>query len=114
MRKIKKIPTCDIPDGYYAQHWSKEGEILRDKINEILEALEEQDKGVTIVVNSNNDYLEEECRRWRDECLNYAQSALETQDRINEVIDLIKSYTFDNGETLVLYKIKNILQGRNK
>ena len=39
MKQIKKIPTGPIPDGYYAQEWSLEGAILRDKINEIIDAI---------------------------------------------------------------------------
>lgn len=42
MKKIKKIPTGPIPDGYYSQEWSLEGAILRDKINEIIDAIEEK------------------------------------------------------------------------
>jgi len=49
MSKIKKIPTCDIPDGYYAYHWSREGEILRDKINEIIDAID----GVIVSIETN-------------------------------------------------------------
>lgn len=41
MKQIRKIPTRPIPDGYYTQEWSLEGAILRDKINEIIDALQE-------------------------------------------------------------------------
>lgn len=42
MKEIRKIPTGPIPDGYYTQEWSLEGAILRDKINQIIDALEEK------------------------------------------------------------------------
>lgn len=41
MKQIRKIPTGPIPDGYYTQEWSLEGAILRDKINEIIDSLQE-------------------------------------------------------------------------
>ena len=41
MKYIKKIPTGPIPEDYYAYEWSLEGAILRDKINEIIDALQE-------------------------------------------------------------------------
>lgn len=39
MKSIKPIPTTLIPDGYYEIEWSIEGAILRDKINELIAAL---------------------------------------------------------------------------
>jgi len=39
MKQIKKIPTGPIPDGYYQIEWTQEGAILRDKINEIIDAI---------------------------------------------------------------------------
>lgn len=58
MNKVKKIPTCDIPDGYYAYHWSREGEILRDKINEIIDAagLAQQEEQVFTIERKNGEF----------------------------------------------------------
>ena len=39
---LKKIPTTDIPDGYYMIHWTKEGSILRDAINSVIDAWNEE------------------------------------------------------------------------
>jgi hypothetical protein len=39
MKNIKPIPTTPIPDGYYSIEWTIEGAILRDKINELIAAL---------------------------------------------------------------------------
>ena len=39
---LKKIPMEDIPDGYYMIHWTKEGSILRDAINAVIDAWNEE------------------------------------------------------------------------
>lgn len=39
MKDIKPIPTTPIPDGYYEIEWTLEDAILRDKINELIAAL---------------------------------------------------------------------------
>ena len=58
MKQIKKIPTDPIPDGYYAIDWSREGAILRDKINEILEAtgLARQEEQLFSIERKNGEF----------------------------------------------------------
>ena len=113
MHKIKKIPTCDIPDGYYAQHWSKEGTIVRDKVNEIIDVLEEENKGVTVVVNSNSNFLEKECERLREAYGQLLEDFKDILDRNNEAVELIRDYRNNFSDNCILRKIEDVLmEGR--
>ena len=114
MGKIKKIPTCDIPDGYYAHHWSREGVILRDKVNEILDALDEQeDEDIIIVVNSDN---ETEWKKKYQRLEKISDSMIEEYrkviDRNLKAIDFIDMFKDKDGTMHFPFdKIKDILMG---
>ena len=112
MSKIKKIPTCDIPDGYYAQPWSREGAILRDKINEIVDEINEKEDGVTIVVSASHSKDEyDRLMRAYDQLLEDFHEILE---RNGKAIDFVNIFQCDGNIDFPFNKIKDILMGGKK
>lgn len=109
MGKIKKIPTCDIPDGYYAQHWSKEGTILRDKINEIADEINKKGDSVAIVVSASHSKDEyDKLMRAYDQLLEDFHEILERNGR---ALDFVNVFQCNGNIDFPFSKIKDILMG---
>ena len=109
MGKIKKITTCDIPDGYYAQHWSKEGVILRDKVNEIVDEINEKGDSVAIVVNASHSKDEyDRLVRAYDQLLEDFHEVLE---RNGKALDFLNAFQCNGNMDFPFNRIKDILMG---
>lgn len=125
---LKKIPMEDIPDGYYMIHWTKEGSILRNAVNAVIDAWNEeyaqsekhiQEPTVPTQAPEEPAIL----TRWIDPTIGQQEQEIKRLNNIrNKAIEYIWSTKYEWGDLdednesfdIDAYELLKILEGSDK